>query len=83
MKYYNLNLIPLPSFVFVCVTAGAEGNGNEAGNDGNRAGENEQGADAAGVVAEDGNRLWLIVKEIQMIVFGFITSLLPGFHNID
>ncbi|XP_031114662.1 uncharacterized protein LOC116018800 isoform X1 [Ipomoea triloba] len=66
--------------------AGAEGNvgenGNQPGNDGNRAGENEHGADA-GVVAEEGNRLWLIVKEIQMIVFGFITSLLPGFHNID
>ncbi|XP_047317174.1 uncharacterized protein LOC124920674 [Impatiens glandulifera] len=31
----------------------------------------------------DGNRWWGIVKEVQMIVFGFITSLLPGFHNID
>lgn len=29
------------------------------------------------------NRWWGIVKEIQLIVFGFITSLLPGFHNID
>ncbi|XP_057975562.1 uncharacterized protein LOC131162941 isoform X2 [Malania oleifera] len=27
------------------------------------------------------NHWWGIVKEIQMIVFGFITSLLPGFHN--
>ncbi|KAI3873122.1 hypothetical protein MKX03_031498 [Papaver bracteatum] len=27
---------------------------------------------------------WLvIVKEIQMVVVGFITSLLPGFHNVD
>ncbi|XP_010276586.1 PREDICTED: uncharacterized protein LOC104611299 isoform X2 [Nelumbo nucifera] len=27
---------------------------------------------------------WLgIAKEIQMIVVGFITSLLPGFHNVD
>ncbi|XP_047337177.1 uncharacterized protein LOC124940689 [Impatiens glandulifera] len=29
------------------------------------------------------NRWWGIVKEIQMIVFGFITSLLPGFQNVD
>ncbi|XP_058212101.1 uncharacterized protein LOC131324229 [Rhododendron vialii] len=50
--------------------------------DGNRAVENnehvvEPGADNAG------NRWWGIVKEIQMIVFGFITSLLPGFHNLE
>lgn len=32
---------------------------------------------------EGGNHWWGIVKEIQMIVFGFITSLLPGFHNMD
>lgn len=34
-------------------------------------------------MGNDGNRWWGIVKEVQMIVFGFITSLLPGFHNID
>ncbi|KAF7152918.1 hypothetical protein RHSIM_Rhsim01G0118000 [Rhododendron simsii] len=50
--------------------------------DGNRADENnehvvEPGADNAG------NRWWGVVKEIQMIVFGFITSLLPGFHNLE
>ncbi|CAH9132627.1 unnamed protein product [Cuscuta epithymum] len=55
--------------------------GNEGENE-NRAGPNEQGANQPGVV-EDGNRFWIIVKEIQLIVFGFITSLLPGFHNID
>ena len=32
---------------------------------------------------EGANQWWGIVKEIQMIVFGFITSLLPGFHNMD
>ncbi|KAF2545353.1 hypothetical protein F2Q70_00020071 [Brassica cretica] len=54
-----------------------EGQENEAG-DGNRANANENvGA------GEQGNQWWGIVKEIQMIVFGFITSLLPGFHNID
>ncbi|XP_057536477.1 uncharacterized protein LOC130814439 isoform X2 [Amaranthus tricolor] len=42
--------------------------------------ENEA-APEAGV--EGGNHWWGIVKEIQMIVFGFITSLLPGFHNMD
>lgn len=26
---------------------------------------------------------WGLAKEIQMIVIGFITSLLPGFHNVD
>nr|XP_043628344.1 uncharacterized protein LOC122599822 isoform X2 [Erigeron canadensis] len=34
-------------------------------------------------VVNGNNRWWGIVKEIQLIVFGFITSLLPGFHNID
>lgn len=48
-------------------------------NDGNQAVENG----AAGNPEENVNRLWIIVKEIQLIVFGFITSLLPGFHNID
>ncbi|KAL8238418.1 hypothetical protein R6Q59_014985 [Mikania micrantha] len=42
--------------------------------------ENENQAMVGG---EGVNRLWGIVKEIQLIVFGFITSLLPGFHNID
>ncbi|KAL0872954.1 hypothetical protein Bca101_022659 [Brassica carinata] len=48
-------------------------------------GENENRANANGNVdaGNQGNQWWGIVKEIQMIVFGFITSLLPGFHNID
>ena len=58
---------------FVC----AEGQENGADN-GNRANGNEN-VDAG----QQGNLWWGIVKEIQMIVFGFITSLLPGFHNID
>nr|XP_027072753.1 uncharacterized protein LOC113697363 [Coffea arabica] len=74
-----------------------EGAGNEndaAAADGQPVGENEhQPLNENGAVenepgvepgrAEGGNRLWVIVKEIQLIVFGFITSLLPGFHNID
>ncbi|XP_058113582.1 uncharacterized protein LOC131256647 isoform X2 [Magnolia sinica] len=31
----------------------------------------------------DGVNWWGIAKEIQMIVVGFVTSLLPGFHNVD
>ena len=58
---------------FVC----AEGQENGADN-GNGANGNEN-VDAG----QQGNLWWGIVKEIQMIVFGFITSLLPGFHNID
>ncbi|RDX82008.1 hypothetical protein CR513_37249, partial [Mucuna pruriens] len=54
-------------------------NGNQAGNEGDRAVENENGAEPGRV--NGGNQWWGIVKEIQMIVFGFITSLLPGFHN--
>uniref|UniRef100_A0A7C9E2R3 Uncharacterized protein n=1 Tax=Opuntia streptacantha TaxID=393608 RepID=A0A7C9E2R3_OPUST len=42
--------------------------------------ENEAAPEAG---AEGANQWWGIVKEIQMIVFGFITSLLPGFHNMD
>ncbi|KAH6754890.1 transmembrane protein [Perilla frutescens var. hirtella] len=56
-------------------------NENEQANDGNRGIENEHAGE--GGQGEGGNRLWVIVKEIQMIVFGFITSLLPGFHNVD
>ena len=62
-------------FYFIFLVA--EGQENE-GNNGNRANANEN-VDA-GI---QGNQWWGIVKEIQMIVFGFITSLLPGFHNID
>ncbi|VFQ74397.1 unnamed protein product [Cuscuta campestris] len=60
---------------------GAEVVGGNGRENENEARGNEAGADPG--VAEEGNRFWLIVKEIQMIVFGFITSLLPGFHNID
>nr|XP_010323346.1 uncharacterized protein LOC101260152 isoform X2 [Solanum lycopersicum] len=56
-------------------------NENLLGNDVNRVGENEQAVEPG--AADAGNRWWGIAKEIQMIVFGFITSLLPGFHNID
>ncbi|KZV46109.1 hypothetical protein F511_30686, partial [Dorcoceras hygrometricum] len=54
---------------------------NRRANDGNRVIENQNVVEAG----QDGvaNRWWVIVKEIQMIVFGFITSLLPGFHNVD
>ncbi|CAN1862653.1 hypothetical protein LINPERHAP1_LOCUS43997 [Linum perenne] len=48
------------------------------GQDGNQGAENENMEGGGG-----GNRWWGVVKEVQMIVFGFITSLLPGFHNID
>ncbi|XP_020533748.1 uncharacterized protein LOC105644676 isoform X4 [Jatropha curcas] len=59
--------------------AGAD-NENRAAGDGNQANENGNVAEPRGV---NGGNWWGIVKEIQMIVFGFITSLLPGFHNID
>ncbi|KAI3447326.1 hypothetical protein Pfo_003991 [Paulownia fortunei] len=56
-------------------------NENQQVNDGNRAIENGHAGEPG--QGEVGNRWWGIVREIQMIVFGFITSLLPGFHNID
>lgn len=59
---------------------GAE-NENQPVDNGNQAVEDENVAQPAG--GNRGNQWWGIVKEIQMIVFGFITSLLPGFHNID
>ncbi|CAN1862652.1 hypothetical protein LINPERHAP1_LOCUS43997 [Linum perenne] len=62
--------------------AEGEGGGGEdeirGGQDGNQGAENENMEGGGG-----GNRWWGVVKEVQMIVFGFITSLLPGFHNID
>ena len=70
-----INLCSSHLFYFIFLVA--EGQENE-GNNGNRANANEN-VDA-GI---QGNQWWGIVKEIQMIVFGFITSLLPGFHNID
>ncbi|KAG5011966.1 hypothetical protein JHK82_024141 [Glycine max] len=54
-------------------------NGNQPANDADQAVENENVAEPDNV--NGGNQWWGIVKEIQMIVFGFITSLLPGFHN--
>ncbi|XP_004487987.1 uncharacterized protein [Cicer arietinum] len=53
--------------------------GNPPANDADRAIENENVVEANR--GNGGNQWWGIVKEIQMIVFGFITSLLPGFHN--
>lgn len=53
--------------------------GNQPANDADRAVENENEAEPGR--GNGGNQWWGIVKEIQMIVFGFITSLLPGFHN--
>ncbi|XP_014498736.1 uncharacterized protein LOC106759879 isoform X1 [Vigna radiata var. radiata] len=53
--------------------------GNQPANEAERAVGNENVAEVGGV--NGGNQWWGIVKEIQMIVFGFITSLLPGFHN--
>ncbi|CAN8271122.1 unnamed protein product [Cochlearia groenlandica] len=57
-----------------------EGRVREENEGGNRADAN---ANENVVGPEAGNQWWGIVKEIQMIVFGFITSLFPGFHNID
>ena len=58
----------------------AEGEiGNRAPNDADREVENENAAEPG--AGNGGNQWWGIVKEVQMIVFGFITSLLPGFHN--
>nr|KJB83363.1 hypothetical protein B456_013G243400 [Gossypium raimondii] len=56
-------------------------NENRPADDGNQAVENENEPEPG--LGNAGNQWWGIVKEIQMIVFGFITSLLPGFHNIE
>ncbi|XVF69918.1 hypothetical protein PTKIN_Ptkin11bG0119500 [Pterospermum kingtungense] len=69
--------------------AGRQGNENAAlaenenrADNGNQVVENENAAEPG--LGNGGNHQWWgIVKEIQMIVFGFITSLLPGFHNIE
>lgn len=60
--------------------AGADNENRPVEDGGNQANENENVAEPGG---GNGGNWWRIVKEIQMIVFGFITSLLPGFHNID
>ncbi|KAI4381131.1 hypothetical protein MLD38_007239 [Melastoma candidum] len=60
----------------------ADNQNQAAGDNGNGEGENEHAADDVGH-GNGANRWWGIMKEIQMIVFGFISSLLPGFHNID
>ncbi|KAE8676630.1 10 kDa chaperonin-like [Hibiscus syriacus] len=57
-----------------------EENENLAADDINQAVENENEADPA---LGNAGQWWGIVKEIQMIVFSFITSLHPGFHNIE
>ncbi|KAE9601645.1 hypothetical protein Lal_00040707 [Lupinus albus] len=55
------------------------GIGNQPSNDVDGAVDNENVAEPGN--GNGGNHWRGIVKEIQMIVFGFITSLLPGFHN--
>ncbi|KAG2692018.1 hypothetical protein I3843_08G032800 [Carya illinoinensis] len=54
---------------------------HQPANDGNQEVENENVAEPGG--GDRANNWWGIVKEVQLIVFGFITSLLPGFHNMD
>lgn len=68
---------------YQCMTEGQPGAQveNQPANDGNLVVENENVAEPGGGLGV--NHWWGIVKEIQMIVFGFITSLLPGFHDID
>ncbi|KAF4393861.1 hypothetical protein CsatB_014926 [Cannabis sativa] len=57
---------------------------NVLGDNADQVVENENvAAEPEAAAGDRGNQWWGIVKEIQMIVFGFITSLLPGFHNID
>lgn len=31
----------------------------------------------------DGNNWWGVFKEVQMLIVGFVTSLLPGFQHVD
>ncbi|GER41782.1 RING/U-box superfamily protein [Striga asiatica] len=62
--------------------AGAENENDQAG-DGDRAEDDNEHGGEQNEQVEAGNRWWGIVKEIQIIVFGFITSLLPGFNNLD
>jgi hypothetical protein len=31
----------------------------------------------------DGNNWWGIFKEVQMLIVGFVTSLLPGFQHVE
>ncbi|GAB2267412.1 hypothetical protein Dimus_002395 [Dionaea muscipula] len=57
-------------------------NENIAAGEGQPGGENNN-QPPDGDENEAANHWRGIVKEIQMIVFGFITSLLPGFHNLD
>ncbi|GMH03146.1 hypothetical protein Nepgr_004985 [Nepenthes gracilis] len=73
------NVQPEDENVAAAEGLGAE-NDNRTQDDANGVAEND-GAGEAG--ANGGNGWWRMVKEVQMIVFGFITSLLPGFHNVD
>lgn len=68
------------AFVAEVQPEGGMVNQNQPANEAERAVENENVAEPEGG-GNGGNQWWGIVKEIQMIVFGFITSLLPGFHN--
>ncbi|OUZ99224.1 hypothetical protein BVC80_8967g32 [Macleaya cordata] len=63
------------------VQPGGAENVNQLGEDGNQPAENENNRVEPG--GREGINWWVIMKEIQMIVVGFITSLLPGFHNVD
>uniref|UniRef100_A0A7N0TGH3 Uncharacterized protein n=1 Tax=Kalanchoe fedtschenkoi TaxID=63787 RepID=A0A7N0TGH3_KALFE len=57
-------------------------NENQADGDGIAPGVNNQPAEEE-PGGRNGNPLWGLMKEIQIIVLGFITSLLPGFQHLD
>ncbi|KAL5699538.1 hypothetical protein ACHQM5_030424 [Ranunculus cassubicifolius] len=63
----------------------AQGGGQAGAENANQENQANGGVEnqAEPVVGGNGFNWRVIVKEIQMIVFGFITSLLPGFHNVD
>ncbi|KAF8389436.1 hypothetical protein HHK36_026131 [Tetracentron sinense] len=78
----NVPAAPIPEDENAARADGEPGseNDNHPADDRNRPAENENQAQPA---QGDGVNWWGIVREIQMIVIGFITSLLPGFHNVD
>uniref|UniRef100_A0A7N0SV99 Uncharacterized protein n=1 Tax=Kalanchoe fedtschenkoi TaxID=63787 RepID=A0A7N0SV99_KALFE len=58
-------------------------NENQADGDGNPPDVNNQPAAEEEAGRRNVNPLWGLMKEIQIIVLGFLTSLLPGFQHLD
>lgn len=75
-------MLTLVRDIFVAERALVDEGVNEAENH-NQAENGPAELEPAGQHNANRNPLWALMKEIQIILLGFITSLFPGFQHLD